>query len=213
MQHKPIEIARRIAFRAIKKLQLKEIRNHSTSKVEAGSSVVNTSISRYSFCGYGCTIINSEVGSFVCIADSVSIGLSQHPMEYVAMSTVFLKQRDSVPYKFSYHEPPPSTRKRTSIGSDVWIGKNAMIKAGVTIGHGAVVAMAAVVTKDVPPYAVVAGVPARVVRYRFDPLTVERLLKTQWWDLPSHVIKKIAVHIPNPQTFLSNLNQLTNGNE
>lgn len=171
-----LELSRRIAFRTIKKLQLKELLNadiHHSSKIEAGSSVVSSSFARYSFCGYGCTILLAKIGSFVCIADSVSIGLSEHPMEYVSMSTVFLKQRDSVSTKFSHHAPPDTDRQYTLVGSDVWIGKNALIKAGVTIGHGAVIAMGSVVTKDVAPYAIVGGVPAKLIRFRFDPWTID----------------------------------------
>ena len=71
-----------------------------------------------------------------------------------------------------------------TIGNDVWIGSGAMILSGVTIGDGAVVAARAVVTKDVPPYAIVAGNPARLVRYRFDEATIAALLEAAWWELP-----------------------------
>ena len=70
------------------------------------------------------------------------------------------------------------------IGHDVWLGSGAMILSGVTIGHGAVVAAHALVTKDVPPYAIVGGNPARIIRYRFDDRTVSALLASAWWDLP-----------------------------
>jgi acetyltransferase-like isoleucine patch superfamily enzyme len=76
----------------------------------------------------------------------------------------------------------PATRGDIVIGSDVWIGTDAMVLSGVTVGHGAVIAARAVVTRDVPPYAIVAGVPARVVRYRFDPETIDRLLAMRWWE-------------------------------
>lgn len=75
-------------------------------------------------------------------------------------------------------------RGDTIVGNDVWIGMEALIMPGVTIGHGAIVAARAVVSRDVPPYAIVAGNPARVVRSRFDPETVERLLAVAWWDWP-----------------------------
>jgi acetyltransferase-like isoleucine patch superfamily enzyme len=79
------------------------------------------------------------------------------------------------------------------IGHDVWLGSGCMILSGVTIGHGAVVAARAVVTKDVAPYAIVGGNPAKPIRLRFDPPTVERLLATRWWDLPR---ERIAALIP-----------------
>lgn len=75
-------------------------------------------------------------------------------------------------------------RGDTVIGNDVWIGMEALVMPGVTVGHGAIVAARAVVSRDVPPYAIVAGNPAKVVKTRFDPETVERLLAVAWWDWP-----------------------------
>jgi acetyltransferase-like isoleucine patch superfamily enzyme len=79
------------------------------------------------------------------------------------------------------------------IGHDVWLGSGAIILSGLTIGHGAVVAAHAVVTKDVPPYAIVGGNPARVIRYRFDEETIAALLDTAWWELPR---EQVATLIP-----------------
>jgi len=79
-------------------------------------------------------------------------------------------------------------RGDTVIGNDVWIGMEAVIMPGVTIGHGAIVAAKSVVTHDVPAYAIVAGNPAKVVKVRFDQATVARLVKTAWWDWPADKI-------------------------
>ena len=76
------------------------------------------------------------------------------------------------------------------IGNDVWIGYEAVVMAGVHIGDGAVVAARAVVTRDVPPYAIVGGVPARIIRMRFDERTIARLLETAWWDWPADRIRR-----------------------
>ncbi len=85
-----------------------------------------------------------------------------------------------------------TSRGDTVLGSDVWIGYQALVMPGVTIGHGAVVAAAGVVTRDVPPYAIVAGNPARVIRMRFDETGVERLLQAAWWDWPMPLITEHA---------------------
>ena len=77
------------------------------------------------------------------------------------------------------------------IGSDVWIGDEVLIKNGVTIGHGAIIGAKSLVTKDVPPYAVVVGVPAKILRYRFAPEIIKKLLKLKWWSLPNYQIKQI----------------------
>jgi len=81
--------------------------------------------------------------------------------------------------------------KDTTISHDVWIGSETMIMAGVTIGSGAVVAARAVVTKDVPPYAVVGGNPAQVIRYRFDDETIAKLLKLKWWEWTEEEVKDV----------------------
>ncbi len=84
-----------------------------------------------------------------------------------------------------------ATRGDVTIGHDVWLGSQAMVLSGVTIGHGAVVAARAVVTRDVEPYAIVAGNPARIVRHRLGPSEIEALLAARWWDLPEHEIRRL----------------------
>lgn len=90
-------------------------------------------------------------------------------------------------------EVEPNIRGDTIVGNDVWIGYDALIMPGITVGDGAIIATRSVVTKDVPPYAVVAGNPAKVVKMRFDPRTIERLLAIKWWDWK---IETITAHIP-----------------
>jgi acetyltransferase-like isoleucine patch superfamily enzyme len=81
-----------------------------------------------------------------------------------------------------------TTKRDVVIGNDVWIGRNSLILSGVTIGDGAIVGAAAVVAKDVPPYAIVVGNPAKVIRYRFDEETIEKLLTMAWWNWPDEKI-------------------------
>ncbi len=95
-------------------------------------------------------------------------------------------------------EGHPLTRGDIQVGHDVWIGHGARIRSGVKIGNGAVVGMATVVTRDVPPYAVVAGVPAKVVRYRFSPDVIEQLNQLAWWDWPLEAIRQAAPLLCRP---------------
>lgn len=98
--------------------------------------------------------------------------------------------------------------KQTIIGSDVWIGHNVSIKAGVTVGTGAVIGTGAVVTKDVPPYAIVAGVPAKVIRFRFSPDVIKALLKSEWWTLSDDDLLSVAPHITDPEVFIDKISTM-----
>ena len=174
-----------------------------TAKVEAGCSIVNSFFGIHSFCGYDCTIINTEIGSFCSIANKVTIGGAAHPMHFVSTSPVFLSHKDSVKAKFAKHDYLPKIE--TKIGHDVWIGEGAFIKAGVEIGTGAVIGMGSVITKNVPPYAIFAGNPARLIRYRFDDKIIKRLLATEWWLLSEQDLARYGQFIDKPQVFLEAL--------
>lgn len=171
-----------------------------TSKVESGSTVYDSKIDRHSFCGYDCSILNCEIGAFCSIGHRVSIGGAAHPAKFVSTSPVFLSHKDSVQAKFAQHAFLPELKTR--IGHDVWIGEGVFIKAGVHIGHGAIVGMGSVVTRDVPPYAIVAGNPARLIRMRFDDKLIAGLLEMAWWNLPEAELRRIAVHFNDPQLML-----------
>lgn len=190
----------------LRKLQGSALKNssiHSTSKVESGCNIVNTTMDKHSFCGYDCEIVNSKIGAFTSIANGVIIGGGMHPIDWVSMSPVFYEGRDSVKAKFSVHKR--ESVKTTFIGNDVWIGRNALIKQGVSIGTGAVVGMGSVVTKDVLPYAIVAGNPARVLRIRFEADIVNELLKSEWWQLSDSELNKHAHTFNNPVEFLKSI--------
>lgn len=188
------------AFKKIHGKALKNCRIHETSKVEAGSELVNTSFERHSFCGYFCEIVNARIGSFCSIANNVVIGGSMHPMEWVSMSPVFYMGKDSVKMKYSEHDRDPQIV--TTIGHDVWIGSRAIIKQGISIGTGAVVGMGSVVTKDVEPYAVVAGCPAKTIKMRFEKEIVDSLLASEWWYMSDDELKHCAETFTDPKMFL-----------
>ncbi len=199
---------RYIIARVFKKARMSAVKNsriHPTSTIESGTQMVASTMDRHSFCGYDCTLLNCEIGGFCSIADDVYIGGSGHPIHFVSTSPVFLSHTDSVKTKFARHEY--SNLPRTIIGHDVWIGHGAKIKAGVTVGHGAIVGMGSIVTKDVPPYAIVAGNPARLIRLRFDEKTVASLMVSKWWDRDDRELKKIGQNFHDPSRFLELENQ------
>ena len=119
-----------------------------------------------------------RIGAFCSIADGVQIFLGgEHRPDWV--TTYPFNAMWPSAESFKGH---PATKGDVTIGNDVWIAREAMILSGVTIGDGAVIGARAVVSKDVAPYAVVAGNPARVLRHRFEPAVIERLLALRWWD-------------------------------
>lgn len=119
-----------------------------------------------------------KIGKFCSIARDVDFFLGgEHRSDFVTTYPFNIL----VP-SFSYINGHPSTKGDIIVGNDVWIGKKADILSGVKIGDGAIVGAEAVVTKDVPPYAIVAGNPAKIIRYRFDKETIEKLLEIKWWD-------------------------------
>ncbi|HTM66061.1 MAG TPA: CatB-related O-acetyltransferase [Flavipsychrobacter sp.] len=176
---------------------------HPTSKIESGSLIVNSKFDKHSFCGYDCQIINCEVGSFCSVSNQVIIGGGMHPMDWVGMSPVFYEGRDSVKAKFSTHKRVDA--KKTIVGHDVWIGHSVLIKQGITIGTGAVIGMGSVVTKDVPPYGIVAGNPAKLIRMRFSEMVVEELLRSEWWNYSDEKLSAMAKFFKSPQMFLEQI--------
>ena len=144
-----------------------------------------------------CSICHSDsrIGKFCSIGKNVFIGTSFHPLDYLSTSPV--GYLDISPMTDGMVLPADKrgtfcNGKPVTIGNDVWIGLNAVIMDGVTIGDGAVIGACAVVTKDVPPYAIAVGIPAKVIKYRFPEDTIQRLLRSRWWDRPEEVIQ----HLP-----------------
>ena len=146
-------------------------------------------------------LLNTNVGNFSIIARNCVVGLGAHPTNTLSPHSIFYKKK-----RWKWHDEwckDTGFRESDSpivIGNGVWIGMRCLILDGVTIGDGAIVAAGAVVTKDVPPFAVVGGVPAKVLKYRFSPEMIERLMEIRWWDLPDEEITRIKeiFHKPNP---------------
>ncbi len=197
---------RYIIHKTLKKLRGRAVRNskvHKSAKIESGTDFINSEMGRNSFCGYDCQIINTTIGSFCSLADRIVIGGARHPMEWASTSPAFYAGKDSISVKYSTYERDED--KRTTIGHDVWIGTGAIIMQGVQVGTGAVIGAGAIVTRDVPPYAIVGGNPARLIRMRFDDNIVQGLLASQWWRQPDAVIRKAAEYVRTPELFIQEI--------
>lgn len=177
---------------------------HRTAVINSGCNVVNSSMGKCSYIGYDCTMVNCNLGAYCSVADEVIIGGAEHPMDWVSTSPVFQNVRHSGPTKrFAKFDLPAA--KTTTIGNDVWIGNRAIIKQGITIGDGAVIGAGAVVTKNVEPYSVVAGCPAKHIRYRFDENLRNALQKSEWWNLSDKELSDIGKFAMDPEEFINQI--------
>lgn len=153
-----------------------------------------------SYIGTNTKLSNTYVGRWCCIAADVSIIFGNHPSNYVSTHNSFcfndgyLVGYNSKEHYFSQEQMVPyadaEAKRYCVIGNDVWIGQGAKLKCGVKIGDGAIVGAYAVVTKDVPPYAIVGGVPAKLIRYRFDGEDIKWLQELRWWDKDNTWLEK-----------------------
>ncbi len=151
------------------------------SRVYMHSRVTNSTMSDYSYVGRYSNLTHADVGKFCSIGGGVLLGMGKHTLDKLSTSPIFTEKhngtrnswvKNSTVYPF----------QRVKVGNDVWIGTRAMIMGGVTIGDGAIIGAGAIVTKDVPPYAIVAGVPAKIIRYRYSADVIDILEKIQWWN-------------------------------
>lgn len=167
-----------------------------TTKISSASSFEGANVigNNTWFCGnmgYGTYICNDcsiigNIGRFCSIAPEVKNTLGVHPISepYVSTSPMFFSLRKQTGKTFAKKQLFEELKEPIEIGHDCWIGQRVFIVGGVKIGIGAVVLAGAVVTKDVPPYSIVGGVPAKVLKYRYDDDTIKFLLKSEWWNRP-----------------------------
>lgn len=144
----------------------------------------------------------SKIGSFTSISSGVKIGLREHPLNFVSTSPVLYAKRRGWLINDSFNE---FHKGCAEIGNDVLISANAIILSGVRIGDGAVIAAGAIVNKDVQPYSIVGGIPAKLLSYRFEEALRNELLKSCWWEEDDILLKNASVHANNPQVFLNKL--------
>lgn len=155
-----------------------------------------SSIGRYTYTGEFSHITSSSIGSFCSLSWNVSIGPGVHDYNKITTHPFLAVKRFGLVDEPVYNQ----YSGQCNIDNDVWIGCNSVIMRGVSVGNGAIVGANSVVTKDVPPYAIVVGSPAKIIKYRFEPAIIEALLELEWWNLPVSIISE------NTQLFASNPN-------
>lgn len=171
-----------------------------TAKIYSGTEFYNSTIGKHSYIGYDSEVHNCEIGAFCSIANHFIVGGAEHPLSWVSTSPAFQGIKGGASERLA--SKPLPEEKMTVIGNDVWIGSRVIIKQGLKIGTGAVIGAGSIVTKDVPDYAIIAGCPAKIIKYRFDENTIKRLLASKWWSLPEKKIREFANCINDVESFL-----------
>ncbi|MBQ8464939.1 MAG: glycosyltransferase [Alphaproteobacteria bacterium] len=165
-------------------------------------------IGAYSYYGKNFSVFNkvSCVGKYCSFGNNVTIGTSSHFMNFLTTSPILtpdinfmgfpdITNEEFIKCRASLFEGNPFyTQEPVNIGNDVWIGNNVIIKDGINVGDGAIIGMGSIVTKDVPPYAIVAGVPAKVIKYRFSQDIINKFLAVKWWNFDEKIIAQLPFH-------------------
>ena len=146
----------------------------------SNATVNNSKIGDHTFIQRNSNLNHSIIGKFCSIAQGVTVGLGQHPTGSVSTHPAFYSKTQPLAKSYSQKDIFEPFRQ-TIIGHDVWIGQNSLVTDGVRVNTGAIIAAGAVVTKDIPEYAIAAGVPAKVIKFRFDTHIREKILETRWW--------------------------------
>jgi acetyltransferase-like isoleucine patch superfamily enzyme len=151
------------------------------AKIYSKCQIFNSNIGSYSYVTRNTSIVHANIGAFCSISNNVRIGMGQHKVNSISTSPIFYSKNNALGISWGVRNEFEEFQ-RVNVGSDVWIGTGVMIMSGVSIGHGAIIGAGAIVTKDIPNYAIVVGIPAKIIKYRFDEKHIKSLIDSEWWN-------------------------------
>lgn len=161
----------------------------------------NVKVDDYSYISRNSYVNNTDIGKFCSIGPNFCCGLGIHPVNGISTSPMFYSARKQNGYSL-VNENKIIESKKIIIGNDVFIGANVTVLDGITVGDGAVIGAGAVVTKNIPPYAITVGVPAKIIKYRFDNKQIDQLNRIGWWNFEIDKLKEIESNFFDLSAFL-----------
>ncbi len=175
------------------------------ASIGEGVRVNDTDLGNHTYIAAGCLISNTSIGKFCSVGAGVKTGLGSHPVsDFISTHPAFYSLRKQSGKTFAKKQHFQE-QTRTLIGHDVWIGANAVILDGITIGNGAVIAAGAVVTKQVAPFEIVGGIPAKHIRFRFSPDEIHQIEASAWWHKDEDWLKANAESFLHSADFFKNI--------
>lgn len=170
-------------------------------KLYSKFTIINSIINNYSYISANSNIRNTEIGKFCSIGPNFMCGLAIHPIDGISTSPFFYSTKKQCGVTISEVNKIKEFGE-VKIGNDVFIGANVTISTNLTIGNGVVIAAGSVVVKDIPDYAIVGGVPAKIIKYRYSEEIIEQLLKLEWWNFSSDKLHHVEKNFFNIDEFL-----------
>lgn len=165
------------------------IGNHS--HLFSNCIINHSNIGNYTYIGRNSLIQNTTIGNYCSISHEFNCGLGNHPLDQFSTSPIFYRKNNPLHLSIVTKDTEFQEYKPISIGHDVWIGSRVTILDGINVGNGAVIASGAVVTKDIPPYAIVGGVPAKIIKYRLTENSNDNIQKNWWYNDPHTILSNI----------------------
>jgi virginiamycin A acetyltransferase len=187
-----------------------ESRIENNVQINRRNFIQNSTISSFTYTGQDTLVRGADIGKFCSISWLVSIGGKNHKVDNTSSMTLWAYhnlKRDKLKGSFDYR----LGSNDCLIGNDVWIGSHSVVLRNLEVGHGAVIGAGSVVTRDVMPYEIVAGVPAKRIRFRFAPDQIEELLNISWWDWPTEMIERHKTSLFGSKLDIDNILKIKGG--